>query len=51
VASIADRVVVLHAGRIREQAATRQLLHTPQDEYTKMLLEVAPRLSYPELED
>jgi peptide/nickel transport system ATP-binding protein len=51
VASVADQVIVLHAGRIREQAATRQLLHTPQDEYTKMLLETAPRLSYPEPED
>jgi len=43
-------VIVLHAGQIREQAPTRQLLRTPQDEYTKMLLETAPRLSYPELE-
>jgi peptide/nickel transport system ATP-binding protein len=51
VASVADRVIVLHGGRIREQAATRQLLRAPQDEYTKMLLETAPRLSYPELED
>jgi peptide/nickel transport system ATP-binding protein len=51
VASVADRVIVLHAGQIREQAPTRQLLRTPQDEYTKMLLETAPRLSYPELED
>lgn len=51
VASVADRVVVLHAGRIREQATTRNLLHMPQDEYTKMLLETAPRLHYPELED
>jgi len=50
VASVADRVIVLHAGQIREQAPTRQLLRTPQDEYTKMLLETAPRLSYPELE-
>jgi peptide/nickel transport system ATP-binding protein len=48
VASVADRVVVLHGGRVREQAVTRQLLHAPQDEYTKMLLETAPRLSYPE---
>jgi peptide/nickel transport system ATP-binding protein len=51
VASVADRVIVLHTGRIREQAPTRQLLRTPQDEYTKMLLETAPRLSYPELEN
>jgi peptide/nickel transport system ATP-binding protein len=51
VASVADRVIVLHTGQIREQAPTRQLLRTPQDEYTKMLLETAPRLSYPELED
>jgi ABC-type microcin C transport system duplicated ATPase subunit YejF len=44
-------VIVLHDGRIREQAATRQLLRTPQDDYTKMLLDTAPRLSYPELEN
>ncbi|MGO8959057.1 MAG: hypothetical protein ACLQFR_17065 [Streptosporangiaceae bacterium] len=50
VASVADRVVVLHAGRIREEATTRDLLHMPQDEYIKMLLETAPRLDYPELE-
>jgi peptide/nickel transport system ATP-binding protein len=51
VASVADRVIVLHGGRVREQAPTRELLHTPQDEYTRMLLETAPRLSYPELEN
>ena len=38
VASVADHVIVLQRGRIREQAATGELLHTPQDEYTKMLL-------------
>jgi peptide/nickel transport system ATP-binding protein len=51
VASVADRVIVLHSGQIREEAATLQLLRTPRDDYTKMLLETAPRLSYPELED
>ena len=51
VASVADRVIVLHAGQIREQAPARQLLRAPQNEYTKMLLETAPRLSYPELGD
>jgi peptide/nickel transport system ATP-binding protein len=50
VASVADRVIVLNAGQIREEAPTGQLLSTPQDEYTKMLLETAPRLAYPELE-
>jgi peptide/nickel transport system ATP-binding protein len=48
VASVADQVIVLHDGEIREQAPTRQVLRTPQDEYTKMLLEAAPRLSSPE---
>jgi peptide/nickel transport system ATP-binding protein len=51
VASVADRVVVLQSGRVREQAATRELLQAPQDEYTKMLLDTAPRLTYPELEN
>jgi ABC-type glutathione transport system ATPase component len=50
VASVADHVMVLHRGRVREQAATDELLHAPQDEYTKMLLETAPRLSHPEAE-
>lgn len=50
VASVADHVIVLHGGRIREQAPTGELLHSPQDEYTKMLLETAPRLSRPEAE-
>ena len=38
VASIADRVIVLKDGRIREYGPTWELLSSPQDPYTKMLL-------------
>ncbi|MGA3354722.1 MAG: ABC transporter ATP-binding protein [Acidimicrobiales bacterium] len=44
VASIADRVIVLKDGRIREYGRTWELLSSPQDPYTKMLLRSAPRL-------
>lgn len=36
--SVADRVIVLQAGRIREQGRTRQVLLEPRDDYTRRLL-------------
>ncbi|MFK3836517.1 ABC transporter ATP-binding protein [Microbacterium sp. NPDC087868] len=33
-----DRVMVMHEGRIVEDAASADILHSPQDEYTRMLL-------------
>ena len=36
--AVADRVIVLQAGRIREQGRTRQVLLEPQDDYTRRLL-------------
>lgn len=33
-----DRVMVMHEGRIVEDAPSRDILHRPQDEYTRMLL-------------
>ena len=44
VASIADRVLVLEHGLICEQGPVDSVLHQPAHEYTRRLLEAAPRL-------
>jgi peptide/nickel transport system ATP-binding protein len=44
VTAVADRVVVLEHGRIREQGTVSQVMLTPADEYTRQLIEAAPRL-------
>lgn len=41
VAQMADRILVLRHGRMRECAGTAQLLATPADEYTRSLLDAA----------
>lgn len=38
VAQMADRIVVLHKGRVRETGATAQVLEAPADEYTRTLM-------------
>ena len=38
---IADRVLVLHDGRVVERGTVRQILETPQEDYTKALIEAA----------
>lgn len=43
-AGIADRVAVLHEGRIVEDGPVRQVLEDPQHAYTARLLAAAPRL-------
>jgi len=50
VASVADRVIVLRDGQIREQGPTWDLLRSPQDVYTELLLLSAPRLAASEPE-
>lgn len=41
VAQMADRILVLRHGRMRECAGTAQVLATPADEYTRSLLDAA----------
>jgi len=44
VAEIADRVVVMRAGEIREQGDTQQIFNAPRDPYTQALLACRPPL-------
>ena len=44
VAEVADRVIVMRHGKIREQGQLRQILHDPQDHYTQALLYCRPRI-------
>jgi peptide/nickel transport system ATP-binding protein len=41
VAQMADHIVVLNKGRIREAGPTDQILHAPTDDYTKTLMAAA----------
>jgi peptide/nickel transport system ATP-binding protein len=44
VGEIADRVVVMQDGEIREQGTTQEIFHNPRHPYTKALLACRPRL-------
>jgi peptide/nickel transport system ATP-binding protein len=44
VAGLADRVLVMHGGELKEQGAVRDVFYRPQHEYTRMLLSAVPRL-------
>ena len=46
VAQIADRVAVMHAGKIVETAATAMLFSQPQHAYTQSLLAAIPRIAF-----
>jgi len=48
VADIADRVIVMQDGRLVEQADTLSLFHSPQQPYTRQLLQAVPRLGQSE---
>jgi len=50
VADIADEIIVMYAGRVVEQAPTRQLFYDPQMPYTWGLLGSIPRLDRPKAE-
>ncbi len=47
VAKLADRVVVLHAGRVLETGATEDVLANPAHAYTRALLAATPRFDRP----
>lgn len=51
VASFADRIVVLYAGRVVEQGTTREVLEPPYHPYTRLLLASVPELRQGWLED
>ncbi len=44
VATIADRVAVMYAGRIAECGATRDVIEAPQHPYTRGLMQAIPKL-------
>jgi peptide/nickel transport system ATP-binding protein len=44
VGEIADRVIVMRHGEVREEGAAAQVLGAPQDSYTRALLHCRPRL-------
>ncbi|CAN5339892.1 ABC transporter ATP-binding protein [soil metagenome] len=45
IADIADRVIVMYAGRIMEDAEVRTIFHAPAHPYTRGLLQSIPRVS------
>ena len=47
VAELCDRVVVMYAGRIVEQATTRQLFAHPRHPYTRGLFDCLPKIEEP----
>ncbi|MBK9605033.1 MAG: ABC transporter ATP-binding protein [Betaproteobacteria bacterium] len=49
VAEIADRVVVLQLGKLVEQGTKLEVLQSPREAYTRMLLDAVPSLEPPEL--
>jgi len=51
VASFADRIVVLYAGRVVEQGPTGEVLAAPHHPYTKLLLSSVPELKTGWLEE
>ena len=44
VAAVADQVLVLERGHVREQGPVTDVIERPQDDYTRRLIEAAPRL-------
>lgn len=44
IAEMTERVVVLYAGKVAEEASTRELFQTPKHPYTAALLNSVPRL-------
>ncbi|RUX45141.1 ABC transporter ATP-binding protein, partial [Mesorhizobium sp. M7A.F.Ca.US.014.04.1.1] len=44
VANIADRVMVMHKGRVVEMGAVKDVFERPREDYTRMLIDAVPRL-------
>lgn len=44
VAQVADDIAVMYKGEIVERGTVREVIHTPQEDYTKRLLAAVPRL-------
>jgi ABC-type dipeptide/oligopeptide/nickel transport system ATPase component len=44
VASICDRIAILHEGRIVENGTSEQVLNAPQHEYTRRLMAAIPKM-------
>jgi peptide/nickel transport system ATP-binding protein len=47
VAGLADRVLVMHGGELKEQGSVRDVFYRPQHAYTRALLAAVPRLDAP----
>ncbi len=47
VGDLADRVAVMYAGQVVEEAPARQLLRQPRHPYTRALMESVPELGHP----
>jgi peptide/nickel transport system ATP-binding protein len=43
----ADRIVVMHGGRVVEEGPSQQVIDAPREDYTKRLLAAAPSLATP----
>jgi peptide/nickel transport system ATP-binding protein len=43
----ADRIVVMHGGRVVEEGPSQQVIDSPREDYTKRLLAAAPSLATP----
>ncbi|WP_314172245.1 ABC transporter ATP-binding protein [Streptomyces winkii] len=50
VSSLADRILVMHGGRVIEKGPTAQIVETPSHPYTKALLASTPELLGPRVE-
>ncbi len=44
VSTVADRILVLHAGEVREEGTARRVIDTPEDAYTRELIAASPEL-------
>ncbi|MEM7067314.1 MAG: ABC transporter ATP-binding protein [Pseudomonadota bacterium] len=51
VAEVADRVAVMHMGKIVEQGTTKQILLKPKQDYTKLLVDAMPLLETTRIPD